>query len=65
MANVPHDASGESTWNAFWVGRVSQIIEIDHLHRNSVAHLGTVVIPAARVVAEAGNLGVAHFLKQF
>lgn len=63
LAHVQHDASGDPMRRAFYFGGLSHIIEMDDLHRSSVTHPGTVVIPAAWAVAEAENLGGRAFLE--
>ena len=63
LAKVPHDLEGDPMRRAFYFGGLSHIIEMDDLHRSSVTHPGTVVIPAAWAVAEAENLGGRAFLE--
>ena len=63
LERVPHDVSGDPMRRAFYFGGLSHIIEMDDLHRSSVTHPGTVVIPAAWAVAEAENLGGRAFLE--
>lgn len=48
---------------AFYVGGLAHILEMDDLHRNSVTHPGSVVIPAAWAVAEHQRAGGRAFLK--
>ncbi len=48
---------------AFYLGGLCHILELDDLHRKSVTHPGTVVIPAAWAIAEASNLLGRDFLK--
>ncbi len=47
---------------AFLVGGLAHILEMDDLHRDSVTHPGSVVIPAAWTIAEDRNLGGRAFL---
>src|SRR5215211_168877 len=47
---------GDTARRAFYLGGLSHILEMDDLHRDSVTHPGSVVIPAAWAVAEAGDL---------
>ena len=63
LRSVPHHQSNDPMRRAFYFGGLSHIIEMDDLHRSSVAHPGAVVIPAAWAVAEAENLGGRAFLK--
>ncbi|WP_099864101.1 MmgE/PrpD family protein [Pararhizobium haloflavum] len=52
--------AGDTARRAFHFGGLSHILELDDLHRTSVTHPATVVIPAAAAVAEAeGRDGVA------
>ena len=62
LARMPHNTLGDPMRRAFYFGGLSHIIEMDDLHRSSVTHPGTVVIPAAWAVAEAENLGGQAFL---
>ncbi|WP_137929649.1 MmgE/PrpD family protein [Mesorhizobium comanense] len=48
---------------AFYLGGLSHILEMDDLHRDSVTHPGSVVIPAAWAVAHDQDLGGEAFLK--
>ncbi len=48
---------------AFLVGGLAHILEMDDLHRDSVTHPGSVVIPAAWTIAEDRNLGGRQFLE--
>jgi len=48
---------------SFYLGGVSHILEMDDLHRGSVTHPGSVVIPAAWAFAHRQNMGGRRFLK--
>ena len=63
LARMPHNTLGDPMRRAFYFGGLSHIIEMDDLHRSSVTHPGTVVIPAAWAVAEVENLGGRAFLE--
>lgn len=47
---------------AFYLGGLAHILEMDDLHRDSVTHPGSVVIPAAWAVADDRGLGGRAFL---
>lgn len=47
---------------AFHFGGLAHILELDDLHRTSVTHPGTVVVPAAAAVAEAEDCDGRAFL---
>lgn len=47
---------------AFHFGGLAHILELDDLHRTSVTHPGTVIIPAAAALAEAGGADGRAFL---
>jgi 2-methylcitrate dehydratase PrpD len=47
---------------AFYLGGLAHILEMDDLHRGSVVHPGSVVIPAAWAIAEDRDLGGVAFL---
>lgn len=53
IAAVAPYAAGDTGRRAFHFGGLAHILELDDLHRTSVTHPGTVVIPAAAAVAEA------------
>ncbi|HWA41611.1 MAG TPA: MmgE/PrpD family protein [Hypericibacter adhaerens] len=55
--------SGDTARRAFYLGGLAHILEMDDLHRQSVVHPGSVVIPAAWALAEERNLGGLAFLK--
>ncbi|QEX20939.1 hypothetical protein FRZ61_08590 [Hypericibacter adhaerens] len=55
--------SGDTARRAFYLGGLAHILEMDDLHRQSVVHPGSVVIPAAWALAEERNLGGRAFLK--
>jgi 2-methylcitrate dehydratase PrpD len=48
---------------SFYLGGVSHILEMDDLHRGSVTHPGSVVIPAAWAYAHQQDMGGRRFLK--
>ncbi|RFC66592.1 MmgE/PrpD family protein [Mesorhizobium denitrificans] len=48
---------------AFYLGGLAHILEMDDLHRDSVTHPGSVVIPAAWTISEHRNLNGREFLK--
>ncbi len=60
---VASPEKGDVARRAFYVGGLSHILEMDDLHRDSVTHPGTVVIPAAWAVAHEHDLGGRAFLK--
>jgi 2-methylcitrate dehydratase PrpD len=53
----------EMTRQAFYLGGLSHILELDDLHRNSVTHPGCVVIPAAWAIADGHDLRGRAFLR--
>ena len=55
-------AQGDVARRAFLLGGLSHILEMDDLHRDSVTHPGSVVIPAAWAVAEQRNDSGRRFL---
>jgi len=67
---VPARAIGTlSSWStpdagrrAFYFGGLAHILELDDLHRTSVTHPGTVVVPAAAALAETLAVGGRDFL---
>jgi len=59
---VAPPGSGDTARRAFHLGGLCHILEMDDLHRDSVTHPGSVVVPAAWAVAEAGDLGGRAFL---
>lgn len=60
---VAPPASSDTARKAFYLGGLSHILEMDDLHRDSVTHPGSVVIPAAWAVAHEQDIGGAAFLK--
>ena len=62
LMTVAPPASSDVARRAFLVGGLAHIIEMDDLHRDSVTHPGSVVIPAAWAIAEDRNLGGRQFL---
>jgi 2-methylcitrate dehydratase PrpD len=48
---------------AFYLGGLAHILEMDDLHRDSVTHPGSVVVPAAWAIAEDRDLGGRAMLK--
>jgi len=61
-AVAPPEGS-DTARRAFWLGGIAHILEMDDLHRGSVTHPGSVVVPAAWAIAEERNLGGRAFLK--
>lgn len=55
--------TGDTARRAFYLGGLAHILEMDDLHRDSVVHPGSVVIPAAWAIAEERDLGGIAFLK--
>jgi 2-methylcitrate dehydratase PrpD len=55
--------TSDSARRAFYLGGLAHILEMDDLHRDSVVHPGSVVIPAAWVIAEERDLGGRAFLE--
>jgi 2-methylcitrate dehydratase PrpD len=53
IAAVAPWEAGDTARRAFHFGGLAHILELDDLHRTSVTHPGTVVVPAAAVLAEA------------
>lgn len=53
IAAVAPWQAGDTARRAFHFGGLAHILELDDLHRTSVTHPGTVVVPAAAAVAEA------------
>lgn len=62
LMTVAPPASSDVARRAFLVGGLAHILEMDDLHRDSVTHPGSVVIPAAWTIAEDRNLGGRPFL---
>ncbi|MEZ5922921.1 MAG: MmgE/PrpD family protein [Hyphomicrobiaceae bacterium] len=60
VAPVEH---GDTARRAFLLGGLSHILEMDDLHRDSVTHPGSVVIPAAWAVAAERGIGGRRFLE--
>jgi 2-methylcitrate dehydratase PrpD len=54
---------GDTGRRAFYLAGLAHILEMDDLHRDSVTHPGSVVVPAAWAIAEEHNLGGRSFLK--
>ncbi|WP_119389053.1 MmgE/PrpD family protein [Taklimakanibacter lacteus] len=61
-AVAPPDASDVAR-RAFYLGGLAHILEMDDLHRDSVVHPGSIVIPAAWAMADERDLGGVAFLK--
>ncbi len=61
-AVAPPDTS-DMPRRAFYLGGLAHILEMDDLHRDSVTHPGSVVIPAAWAIADSRNLGGREFLQ--
>ena len=62
LATVAPLAQGDVARRAFLIGGLAHILEMDDLHRDSVTHPGSVVIPAAWAVAEQRVDGGHRFL---
>lgn len=54
---------GDVARRAFFVGGLAHILEMDDLHRDSVTHPGSIVVPAAWAVADDRGLGGQAFLR--
>lgn len=63
LAKVSPPKSDDVDKSAFYVGGVAHILEMDDLHRASVTHPGSVVIPAAWAFAHLRNLDGREFLR--
>ena len=59
---VAPTASNDLARRAFLIGGLAHILEMDDLHRDSVTHPGSVVIPAAWTLAEDRDLSGHAFL---
>lgn len=55
--------TGDAPRRAFYLGGLAHILEMDDLHRDSVTHPGSVVIPAAWAIADDRDLGGRAFLE--
>jgi 2-methylcitrate dehydratase PrpD len=55
--------TADAARRAFYLGGLAHILEMDDLHRDSVVHPGSVVIPAAWAIADEHDLGGVAFLK--
>ena len=62
LAAVAPLAQGDVARRAFLVGGLAHVLEMDDLHRDSVTHPGSVVIPAAWAVAEQQDASGRRFL---
>lgn len=62
LTAVAPPGSGDTARRAFHFGGLAHILEMDDLHRDSVTHPGSVVIPAAWAIACARGLGGRDFL---
>ncbi len=60
---VAPPAQADTPRKAFYLGGLAHILEMDDLHRDSVTHPGSVVIPAAWAVAHDQDIGGEAFLK--
>jgi len=60
---VAPPAQADTARKAFYLSGLSHILEMDDLHRDSVTHPGSVVIPAAWAVAHDHDLGGQAFLR--
>jgi 2-methylcitrate dehydratase PrpD len=63
LKTVASPERGDVGRRAFYLGGLAHILEMDDLHRDSVTHPGSVVIPAAWAVAEDRGIGGRAFLK--
>lgn len=63
LGKVAPPEMGDVARRAFYLGGLSHILEMDDLHRDSVTHPGTVVVPAAWALACEHDLGGKAFLK--
>lgn len=54
---------GDTARRAFYLGGLAHILEMDDLHRDSVVHPGSVVIPAAWAIAEERDCNGHEFLR--
>lgn len=63
LAAVAPWRSADTARRAFHFGGLAHILELDDLHRTSVTHPGTVVIPAAAAIAESQRTDGQSFLK--
>ncbi|EBW1603855.1 MmgE/PrpD family protein, partial [Salmonella enterica subsp. enterica serovar Kottbus] len=54
---------GDTARRAFYLGGLAHVLEMDDLHRDSVVHPGSVVIPAAWAIADERDLGGRALLK--
>lgn len=62
LTAVASPETGDTARRAFHFGGLAHILEMDDLHRESVTHPGSVVIPAAWAIAERDGLGGRAFL---
>ena len=62
LTAVAPPESADTARRAFHFGGLAHILEMDDLHRESVTHPGSVVIPAAWTLAERDGLGGRAFL---
>jgi 2-methylcitrate dehydratase PrpD len=63
LAKISPPGRDDVDRSAFYLGGIAHILEMDDLHRGSVTHPGSVVIPAAWAYAQQQNIGGRHFLK--
>lgn len=63
LRTVAPPTQADTARKAFYLGGLSHILEMDDLHRDSVTHPGSVVIPAAWAVAHDLDLGGEAFLR--
>jgi 2-methylcitrate dehydratase PrpD len=63
LRTIAPPARSDVARRAFLVGGLAHILEMDDLHRDSVTHPGSVVIPAAWSIAEDRDLGGRQFLE--
>ncbi|MGX1308925.1 2-methylcitrate dehydratase PrpD [Amorphus suaedae] len=62
LTAVAPPGTADTARRAFHFGGLAHILEMDDLHRESVTHPGSVVIPAAWAIAERDGLGGRAFL---
>lgn len=63
LGAVAPPEAGDVARRAFYLGGLAHILEMDDLHRDSVTHPGSVVIPAAWALAHHHDLSGQTFLR--
>lgn len=63
LGEVAPPATSDTARRAFYLGGLAHILEMDDLHRDSVTHPGSVVIPAAWAVCDELDLKGRDFLR--